>query len=208
MAAGRPVSPQLYAADRNVPGADPEPQRRQRPPPRRHRRRAILVEPRNDENQIISQIHPAFLLFHNRMVDRFRTYEAAHVFTVMAYRWIVLHEFLPDIVGQPPSTPSHPSPPKGSTTLASAATPTTPVEFSVAAYRFGHSQVRRAYRLNGTNNCQNLQVFDLTDPTASLMGGRPFQAGRQINWGQFSRNCPSPPSCRRDTATSAARSTR
>ena len=34
------------------------------------------------------------------MVDRFRTYEAAHVFTVMAYRWIVLHEFLPDIVGQ------------------------------------------------------------------------------------------------------------
>ena len=211
---GPDVSPQLYQADRkrflvqtpNANGVNDL--------PRRPDGSAILVEGRNDENQIISQIHTAFLLFHNRMVDRFRTYEAAHVFTVMAYRWIVLHEFLPDIVGQDAIDAVPPVPAQGFYDPGSAATPTTPVEFSVAAYRFGHSQVRRAYRLNGNGNCANLQVFNLANPTASLMGGRPLQTGRQINWGQFLTDLPQPPECAAlvvappaAAATSAARST-
>ena len=71
----------------------------------------------------------------------------------------------------------------------------TPVEFSVSAYRFGHTQVRLAYRLNGTNNCQNLQAFSLTAPDASLMGGRQLQAGRQIDWGMFFDDFAQPAGC-------------
>jgi hypothetical protein len=57
----------------------------------------------------------------------------------------------------------------------------TPVEFSVAAYRFGHSMVRRAYEL--TNATGKIQVFSATLP--DLRGGRPLPAGRQIDWGNF-----------------------
>jgi hypothetical protein len=57
----------------------------------------------------------------------------------------------------------------------------TPVEFSVAAYRFGHSMVRRAYEL--TNTTGKIQVFSATLP--DLRGGRQLPAGRQIDWGNF-----------------------
>ena len=192
---GPDVSPQLYAADRkrflvqtpNANGVNDL--------PRRPDGSAILVEGRNDENQIISQIHTAFLLFHNRMVDRFRTYEAAHVFTVMAYRWIVLHEFLPDIVGQDAIDAVPPVAADGFYQPGNAATPMTPVEFSVAAYRFGHSQVRRAYRLNGTATARTCRCSTSPTPATSLMGGRPLQAGRQISWGQFLADLPQPAEC-------------
>ena len=57
----------------------------------------------------------------------------------------------------------------------------TPVEFSVVAYRFGHSMVRRAYEL--TNTTGKIQVFSATLP--DLRGGRELPAGRQIDWGNF-----------------------
>ena len=65
----------------------------------------------------------------------------------------------------------------------------------MSAFRFGHTQVRLAYRLNGNNNCQNLQVFSLTAPDAALMGGRQLQAGRQIDWGMFFDDFDQPTGC-------------
>ena len=61
--------------------------------------------------------------------------------------------------------------------------PMVPVEMSVAAYRFGHSIVRKAYEVTTTTG--KLQVFNGTD--ADLHGGRPIPAGRQIDWGNFAR---------------------
>jgi hypothetical protein len=62
----------------------------------------------------------------------------------------------------------------------------TPIEFSGAAYRFGHSQVRKAYILNeGTGK---VQVFSPTAP--DLRGGRDIPAGRQIHWGEFFSDIP------------------
>jgi hypothetical protein len=192
---GPSVSPQLYAADGlHFLVQNPSPNGVV-DLPRNPDGSAILVEPRNDENQIISQIHTAFLLFHNAQVDRGLTFAMAQANTIAAYQTVVLTEFLPHIVGQATIN----------SLLAKDATrffdpgkkkePMTPIEFSVGVYRFGHSQVRLAYRLNGTNNCQNLQVFSLTAPDASLMGGRPLQAGRQIAWGQFLPDLPQPPEC-------------
>lgn len=178
---GPSVSPQLYAADgrhflvqeSNLNGV--------RDLPRRADGSAILVEGRNDENEIISQVHVAVLEFHNRLVDRGLPFPIARQLTVWAYQTVVLRDFLPRIVGADVvagmldgSIPRFydPGEPKA---------PMTPVEFSVAAYRFGHSIVRKAYEVNDTSG--KLQVFNGTP--ADLSGGRPLPAGRQIDWGNF-----------------------
>ena len=51
---------------------------------------AILVEPRNDENLIIAQIHLSFLRLHNELIDEGMSYEEAHDTVVNAYRYVVL----------------------------------------------------------------------------------------------------------------------
>jgi hypothetical protein len=58
-----------------------------------------------------------------------------------------------------------------------------PVEFSVAAYRFGHSMIRPRYRLN-----QAIEQPIFSDPpgdTADLAGFRPIPANWAIDWQFF-----------------------
>ena len=139
---------------------------------------AILVEHRNDENEVISQIHESFLLLHNTFVDQGMTFQQARQATILRYQRIIMDDVLPHFVGQAAINaartdrlykPGNPN------------APMTPVEFSVAAYRFGHSMVRRAYEL--TNTTGKIQVFSATLP--DLRGGRQLPAGRQIDWGNF-----------------------
>ncbi len=61
------------------------------------------------------------------------------------YQWMIVHEFLPHIVGQDRSSASLPTACK---LYDWRHEPFIPVEFSVAAYRFGHSQVRPGYRIS------------------------------------------------------------
>jgi hypothetical protein len=154
--------------------------------PRKADGSAIIGDPRNDENQIISQFQVAFIKAHNKLVDQGMSFEDARATLRLHYRMAIKEDFLPHTISNVD--------PNDVKKLESKKTGT-PIEFSVAAYRFGHSQVRLAYRLNGTNNCQNLQVLSLTAPDASLMGGRQLQAGRQINWGQFFDDLPQPAAC-------------
>ncbi|MFD6680691.1 peroxidase family protein [Micromonospora parva] len=126
--------------------------------PRNSSGRAIVFDPRNDENLPIAQITAAFILFHNRVVDLVRAqgtaesqvFAAARRLVTWHYQWIVLNEFLPLIAG--PGTVStvlsggrrfyRPEP--NATFI--------PVEFTAAAFRFGHSQPRPAYLVNRTGN--------------------------------------------------------
>ena len=57
----------------------------------------------------------------------------------------------------------------------------TPVEFAFAAFRFGHCQVRLAYRLNGTRPPQRPGLLP-TDPAAPPEGRTSDRADRQIDW--------------------------
>jgi len=67
--------------------------------------------------------------------------------------------------------------------------PWMPIEFSVAAYRFGHSQVRFSYHLN--NATQDVPLFSFpTDgsppsPNMHLMGFTPLADSHVINWRYF-----------------------
>jgi hypothetical protein len=97
---GPVADPELYAADhKHFLVQNPNPNG-VRDLPRNPDGTAILVEHRNDENEVISQIHTAFLLFHNRLVDEGMPFAEARLTTIAYYQWIVLHEFLPAIVGQ------------------------------------------------------------------------------------------------------------
>lgn len=179
---GPDLSPQLYEADKlHFKVAEPN-GNGVRDLPRNPDGTAVLVEHRNDENEIISQVHLLFLKFHNAVADALNlNFADTRAMVIRYYQWAIIHEFLPEICGQDvvdgildgsiksfykPKNPNHPD---------------TPLEWSVAAYRFGHSIVRRAYEVTTTTG--KLQVFNGT--AADLHGGRPLPAGRQIDFGNF-----------------------
>jgi len=61
--------------------------------------------------------------------------------------------------------------------------PMMPVEFSVAAYRFGHSMVRPEYEMNDADTGP---VFAHPgDPRDDLRGGRPIPANYRADWTYF-----------------------
>src|SRR5216683_1646160 len=110
-------------------------------------------DPRNDVHLIISQLHLAFLKFHNRVVDYLRgqgapaagAFKEAQRLVRWHYQWIVVHEFLPLTVGE---TLVDDLLANGPQFYAYEDSSFIPVEFADAAYRFGHSQVRTLYTLN------------------------------------------------------------
>jgi hypothetical protein len=161
--------------------------------PRNANGSAIIGDPRNDENQVIAQIHVAFLRAHNKLiVDQRFKFEDARQLMEWRHQWIVVHEFLPEVldpdvyadvfranrndahITQVHTRYYDPS---------NAARAEMPVEFSVGAYRFGHSQVRAAYRM--VEGGPFIQVFN-PDPTVdNLRGGRPIVPGHVIFWPNF-----------------------
>jgi hypothetical protein len=179
---GPQVSPQLYAPD-GVHFLVQEPNLNGvRDLPRNPNGTAILVEHRNDENEIISQVHTLFVKFHNAIADKLGLgFADTQAMVINHYQWFVLHQFLPAIVGQDVvdgmlngTIPRFYQPGNPHRCM-------TPVEWSTAAYRFGHSMVRLAYQV--TTSTGKIQVFNLAGN--DLHGGRPLPAGRQIDWGQF-----------------------
>jgi hypothetical protein len=160
---------------------------------------ALLGDPRNDENRIVAQLHSIFLRFHNLVANRIaranprwskaQVFAAAQQQVRLHYQWAVLTDFLPTIVGQQtvravlPSMDVRQAQPQ--LAFYNPCTMNMPVEFSVAAYRFGHSMVRPIYRIN-TTVAERLPVFSLTnDPTKDLGGFRPSPPNFAIDWSFF-----------------------
>ncbi|WP_214366861.1 LysM peptidoglycan-binding domain-containing protein [Pseudonocardia sp. H11422] len=115
-----------------------------------HDRAALIGDPRNDENTIISQLHVAFLKAHNRLVDDGRSFEEARRILGQHYQHIVIHDFLkrvadPAIVDDITE--------QGNRWYNATAEPFfMPLEFAVAGFRFGHTMVRAAYDFNTNFN--------------------------------------------------------
>jgi hypothetical protein len=64
--------------------------------------------------------------------------------------------------------------------------PFIPVEFSVAAFRFGHSQVRAEYRINDTTEpLPILTEIPVPNPIQHLGGFRPLPKGWTVQWTHF-----------------------
>lgn len=169
---GPGASPQLYARDpaqgfapgakfligiadasRNVNQADPEIPSFPNDLPRSPEGFALIGDHRNDENLLVAQTHLAFLKFHNKVVDKLLQdgVSKEHLFTearklvTWHYQWIVLFDFVerltePGIVAKILHD--------GRKFYRFKTRPYMPMEFSVAAYRLGHSMVREEYSHN------------------------------------------------------------
>ena len=165
--------------------------------PRNRQGRATIGDPRNDENIIVGQLQLAFIKFHDRAVDLVlrekpslagrALFEETRRLVTWHYQWVVVHDFLPRIVGQPLVDAL--LKPDGTTDLdfySFQNGPFMPVEFAAAAYRYGHSQVRPAYDLN--ENITDVPIFASTDSAGQLehLGGfRPIPSLWTIDWGHF-----------------------
>lgn len=156
--------------------------------------RAIIGDPRNDENSIVTQIQSAFIQFHNRLVDLSPETEVNKKFawaqsqTRLHYQRILLDDFLPRIVDMASATvapirralDTGATPPLKLYNVANGAY--MPIEFSIAAYRFGHSMIRPGYRLSEGEG----KLFPIFDgETGGLRGFRKLESGRFIDWRLF-----------------------
>jgi hypothetical protein len=116
---------------------------------------AIVPDARNDENLAVAQTHLAFMRFHNRVVDELASVPAAKRFArarrvvVKHYQWMIRHDYLPRICEASVVDDVFTNGRKVFEVGASPTdVPTMPIEFSVAAFRLGHSMIRRAYDWN------------------------------------------------------------
>jgi hypothetical protein len=166
--------------------------------------RAVIGDKRNDENIIISQLHSAFIAFHNAIAqeDKNADFNQLRRTVTLHYQWIILTDFLPKIVGQ--AMMDQVLPGFGHTgrtglvkpqlTVAAAIKPgEMPIEFVDAVYRAAHSAVRPSYRLNtvmqGTEHEKRFnpglagrkQIF-AASAYAGLNGFREYPSDWGIDW--------------------------
>lgn len=209
--------PYMYQADgvrmalgRRLTGNSADPNARDLPrcAPETGPKRALIGDPRNDENVIVSQLQAAFLRFHNRMADVLDARDPADFPRVQQqvrwhYQWVVLNDFLPTILNEKTLGEVLPHVVKKTNVQIDPPQlrfykpkkePFMPVEFSVAAYRFGHSMVRPQYRLNESvppgegapkdGPDPRLPIFS-ADGSPSLVGFDEFPSNWAIDWRLF-----------------------
>jgi hypothetical protein len=148
---------------------------------------------RDSDNLILRQLHVLFLKFHNEAVRQLcakgltitgtetlgpgTIFERAQRLVRWHYQWIVRHDLLPRILdfgvwSRQDWTGWKRSHPNGSFAI--------PIEFSLAAFRFGHSMVRNAYGIN----CRQTRVT-LSDLMALGHKPCPIEDDFMIEWGRF-----------------------
>jgi hypothetical protein len=143
--------------------------------------RAQIPDLRNDENLAVAQTHLAFIRFHNRVLDTLpasvpagQRFRRARRRTTLHYQWLLRHDYLPRVVDpavlddvwtngralvEPDASPM--------------SVPTMPVEFSVAAFRMGHSMIRDAYNWNAVfpDGAGSLGLLFIFSGTGGELGG-------------------------------------
>lgn len=138
--------------------------------PRNRRKRAIIGDPRNDENLIISQIHGRqFMALHNLLIDQIAQgrlatkddFEAAREAVRGIYQHRIVTEFLPAVIDPLVLSPLMQGYRNGQLPgpIDWGNAPDMPVEFSAAAFRFGHSMIRDTYQLKRGGS--EIGLFDL-----------------------------------------------
>jgi hypothetical protein len=154
---------------------------------------AIIGDPRNDSHVVMSQMHLAFVHAHNAFVDRARVsgQPEARVFDAAAreltwhYQTVVLREFLPSLIGAELTNLIM----RGDRRYYRPRDqPFIPLEFADAAYRYGHSQIRHAYRLNAAGGA--VPIFP------DLLGFRPVAVEHCIEWPRLFDAVGAPPAGR------------
>jgi hypothetical protein len=140
---------------------------------------ALIGDPRNDVHLFVSQLHVAMIKLHNGLVDHLAAqgvpeadlFAQARRLARWHYQWVVLHDFLPRLIGHDLLNDILTNGPRfflpeGELSI--------PLEFADAAYRYGHSQIRHRYRINAANG--PLPLFP------DLVGFDHVPENRVIDW--------------------------
>jgi hypothetical protein len=161
--------------------------------------RAVIVDPRNDENLVIAQMQVLFAKFHNCALELIRTSpelaptpeknlrDKARRFVTWHYQWWVINDFLPNIVRtavlddiEKPNSRPHLFErwytPEDAPVLM-------PVEFSAAAFRFGHSMVRNNYHLNQHLSVDAFDILRMTYRGGGITSHLP--ENYVVDWSRF-----------------------
>jgi hypothetical protein len=133
---------------------------------------ALIADPRNDENLLMSQLHCTMLRFHNSVMEFIAAHSpltGADLFKEVQrlvrwhFQWVVVNDFLPRVVGQAVVDDilrieelvvgGHGRPPIARLRprfvfYKPDETAYLPIEFFAGAYRFGHSMIRGSYHIN------------------------------------------------------------
>ena len=137
---------------------------------------ALIGDPRNDENIFVAQMQLLFQKFHNKIFEEriyqedsgepFNRFEEAQKQARYHYQWIVLFDFLKRLCHRETfefAVPKLLAKKKKKDYpliygLDKHGKLTMPVEFSVAAYRVGHTMVRSVYAVNEEHT--DIELFD------------------------------------------------
>lgn len=156
---------------------------------------AQIVDERNDENLAVAQTQVAFIKFHNAIAARLgggdttARFDEAREIVIRHYQWIVLHDFLPKIIKKwvledVLKNGNKFYLPKPDDVFM-------PLEFSVAAFRAGHSMVRDSYHWNrlfnneGNNFRATLAELRTFTGAGGMMGKHNLPSDWLINWNLF-----------------------
>ena len=182
----------------------------------------IIADDRNDENTVVAQTHLAFLKFHNRVMDapspnedvdededgsetftqaeedrKKTSFHRARRLVRWHYQWLVLNDFLPQLIDANVLSDIREngrrfyrfedSPFDGE--------PFMPLEFSGAAYRFGHSMIRDEYNFNrvfsdplkvpGASQAANLALLFTFTGKGGMFGSATLPTNWVIDWRRF-----------------------
>ena len=189
-------SPYLYEGEEGaetfkIGATSPSGYRRDVPIERGHVLIGDLQDTRNVDNLLLRQLHVLFLKFHNVAIEQLQThpelrslaeslggdtvFERARRLVCWHYQWIIRHDYLPRILHNDVWQQQHLD------GFRQPAEPgSIPIEFALAAFRFGHSMVRNAYRLN----CRQKRV---TISELMALGQRAEQIPDDylVEWGTF-----------------------
>src|ERR1700730_9428118 len=157
----------------------------------------LMADARNNQHLIIAQLHVVFLQFHNRIVDLVKCaggtyasetetiFQTARRLVVWHYQWIVRNEFLKWFVLSDVLRDSARNGPRFSKPASGGEVPALPIEFTQAAFRFGHSMVQSQYEINRWIGL--VRLSDLIRKNASNESSDSLPANRVVDWARVTR---------------------
>jgi hypothetical protein len=155
--------------------------------------RALIGDPRNDENVIVAQLQGLWHRFHNRLAKENPSWAFPQVQQQVRfhYQWILLHDFLPAVITKEVLDDVLPADKNKKLIIDKSNLKFfhyrdfafMPLEFSVAAYRFGHSMIRPGYRLNGSVG--PLPIFKFGKNAVDLRGFKAPHNDWAMDWRRF-----------------------